>query len=300
MVTSNLTEHPQPKFWRNEFIPLVGGLFFLFVVTVFLRFVGQAAFHGEPPFQMTSGNFILSRTPDWIDRQRLLADVLNEPGLSTDVSLLTPLLADKLAVAFHRQPTIKEVKRVSILPSGTIQVEVEYRKPVCLIAGTSGYWPVDVTGTLLPSDFFARLGQQSPETLLNYVRSNGILLVRGVSTLPIGGIGEPWGDTLVEQVARTAELLQPVTPKLGLTRLHIVMEDRPSGGTGRGGFMTFRLFTHNDSEIVWGRPNQIGLDDSLKLQFMLEVAEYYGTLDDIPKHPLRLDIQPFSLPLAMQ
>ena len=107
-----------------------------------------------------------SATPAWTARSGVLDDNLPE----------------RVAHAFSLHPWVAKVGLVRRLSPARLEVELVYRRPVCMVEVREGPLPVDGQGVLLPSDDF------SPVEKEHYPR------LTGIDTMPMGPVGQRWGD----------------------------------------------------------------------------------------------------------
>lgn len=249
-------------------------IIFVFVVfSTVIPFVFRSVLNKSTEFALMPERFVFSQPPDWIDVSRLITDTLQEPNLSKFRSVLEPKLTEEFALALQRQPSVKSVRRVEVRYPATIFAEIEYREPVCLIESSSGYWAVDATGVLLPSDYFLRIAYTSPEKLRTYLR------VSGITSSPIGGIGEPWGDGAVEKTASLANTIYPETANLGISSIKVAKSDTNS--------VDFVLVTRKGTEIRWG-VSKNAEEDKNKLDALISLHKQHGTLDAVLQKPVVL------------
>jgi len=156
---------------------------------------------GHASYRLDPNNIQYTDPPDWLDRD-IRAEVvklgslelkrINERGLTVLV-----------AGAFELHPWVKDVDRVVPYYPAKLVVELTYRKPVAVVVrpyqenGVAylNLYPIDAEAVLLPKDDF------SIEMVRDFPR------IDVGNTLPAGDAGYGWGDEMVADAARIAELL---------------------------------------------------------------------------------------------
>lgn len=279
---------------RATVLRVVGGIVLAAVLigggVAFYRYYMRDVLNDSPEYAFSGSRIVFSpEPPDWVDREQLLEGALSEPGLDRQETVLDLELPQRLAVAFAKQPWVKEVVQVRIFYPATIRVELLFRRPICLIEVKDGLYPVDPEGTyLLTIPYFARLMPDG--TIAATDKQHDYLSVQGVETTPMGDIGDPWGDPAVEQAAKLAELFEREAKSLGLRKIRIERILRDPENPARGVDLRFRLTTGNNTVIIWGAFADPKIDDEMKKQRLLALAEEYGNLDRVPEKPIRLDL----------
>jgi hypothetical protein len=129
---------------------------------------------------------------------------------------------------------------------------------------------------LLPTDYFINV---APEKKENYLR------ITGIRSMPLGVTGTLWGDPLVHTAAQLAGLLEDVTKKLGLVKIIPSHEATPTGHR-----IVCRLQTNSETEIFWGRFELHDPKNISKKKHLLEIAELYHSLDNVPAQFQPIDL----------
>jgi len=167
------------------------------------------------------------------------------------VSVLDKKLPEKLAAVFTANPWVAKVRKVQIHYPARVDLDLEYRSPICLVElpGGHGFYPVDASGILLPTEYFT---QGTPEE--NAERMNSLLFVVGTLTNPIGSFGDPWGDPVVEKAAKIADLLGHDAQARGIVSIKILSEPKESLSVNRWDPQPteFQLITENGDVFHWG------------------------------------------------
>ena len=108
-------------------------------------------------------------------------EVFRDGGFANNVWLHDPALAEQIAKTFELHPWVAKVERVT-LRGATVNIDLTYRRAVCMVEVPGGVFPVDIEGTLLPRDDF------TPAEARRYPR------LAGVTSVPAGLAPMPWGD----------------------------------------------------------------------------------------------------------
>lgn len=184
--------------------------------------------------------------PPWVHSD-VRAEAFRDPALDGPLWLMDDDLVDRIKKAFSERPWVAKVVRVSKRHPASVQVELVYRQPVCMVEVPGGVVAVDAEGVVLPSK-----ENFSPLEATRYPQ-----LVR-IDRGPIGPAGTRWGDARVVGGAEIAAALGPVWDRLGLARIEPLADDPAAGmtrGNNSGGRFTepvFALFTRNETRILWG------------------------------------------------
>ena len=152
-----------------------GGLYALW------RSVAHDVLHHDQ-YRLTLDQLTVTPPPPWLHTTDVREQVFREAGFASNVWLHDPHLAEQVSKTFELHPWVAKVKKVSV--RGTkVDVDLEYRRPVCMVeVGPGLVQPVDVEGVILPRDDF------TPAEARRYPR------LAGATRMPVGLVGEPWGD----------------------------------------------------------------------------------------------------------
>ncbi len=203
--------------------------------------------------------------PEWI-RRDVRAEVLRDVGLGGGLSILDERLTERVATAFERHPWVAEVERVTRHHPARLQVDLVWRRPVCMVETADGMVPVDRLGTLLPRGDFSQ------------VEAGRYPRIVGVDSAPVGPVGTRWGDARVVDGAEIAATFGPAWHELKLDRIVPT-----SLGPVYASEPVYELFTRGGTRILWGRgpasqmPSELGPED--KVARLLRYAREHGTLD---------------------
>ena len=249
--------------FRGVFSWLFGpGRLALIVVVLFAAFAGgtylawmklKGRILGSPEYRLDPQEVEITPLPDWIHGD-LREDVFRDPALDGPLSIMDDDLAERIARAFARHPWVAKVVRVSKHHPASVQVELEYRRPVCMVEVPGGLFPVDVEGYLLPGRDF------SPGEAARYPR------ISGVERMPIGPPGSRWPDSKVIGGAEIAAALGPAWEAMRLQRIVPLAADPAVAAVGGvvGGDSSrrtaprrsvepfFALVTRGGTRILWG------------------------------------------------
>ena len=242
----------------------------------------------RPEYRIGSEQVSISTPPAWIPSD-LAQQVFVRAGLEENQSLLDATLSERVAAAFHTHPWVQEVRSVRKTFPARMHVEVIYREPAAMVKGVDGYYPIDRHGILLPARDF------SDADIERYP------VIERVASVPMGKLGESWGDPAVSGAAELAATLNAKRDgkdswwsELELTAILMprrvaLIEDADE--------LEYELRTKGGSEILWGRgpnsrhPGELAV--AQKLQRLSEYQRDYGGFDDA-HGPYQIDIRPWQ------
>ena len=135
--------------------------------------------------------------PDWIHRD-VRAEIFSQARAARELNVMDDELVQRVRDACEVNPWVAKVRRVRKYHPARVRVDLDYRRPVCMVEVPGGVYPVDIEGTLLPTDF-------SPPEAAAYPR------LTGISSNPMGPQGRQWGDARVVGARR----LPPHWPTFG-------------------------------------------------------------------------------------
>jgi len=189
-----------------------------------------------PDYLLCPEQVELPQLPEWIHSD-LRAEIFRNASLDGPLSIMDDDLAERIAAACALHPWVDRVRSVRKYHPARVVVELEYRRPVLMVEVPGGLLPVDACGILLPSQDFSAV------EAARYPRFSG------QDSLPLGTVGQPWGDPLVAGAAEIAELLGPVWDHFELARIVVLpLPEHPQRLEP-----IYGLVTRGDSQIVWGR-----------------------------------------------
>ena len=189
------------------------------------------------------------------------------------LSIIDDDAVERVAGAFSLHPWVKRVIRVSKHYPARIKVDLEYRRPVCMVMvkaedGTEGLDPVDEEGVLLPTADFSSVEARG------YPWLTGFYAVE-----PAGGAGSHWGD---ERVVGAAEIAAAIADKWKTLRLDRIEPASP-GRSAYHSVYNYVLYTRGGTKIIWGRPPGSELPSEApaadKIARLIDLIEVRGSLD---------------------
>lgn len=229
---------PEPHWWRRipavarRFVPVAEngqgllGIAMVAIVLLIAGYVGWSkwgdAIGEQPRYVLTPASFEITPQPDWIESD-VKAEVVRD-GQLAELSALDPDLISQVVQAFELNTWIAKVvwagKRAGSNGPRVI-VKVRYRRPVIWVRTHDDRWrdgdcfyPVDTEGVFLPPDEF------SASQIRDFLR------VDAGNSLPVGGVGSPYGDPGVTGAASIATKIGPDWKSLGLQWI-LVRKTRP-------------------------------------------------------------------------
>lgn len=240
----------------------------------------QAQIAADPLYHVTLESIAVTPTPAWI-KTDVKIEALRDASIDFPVSALDDQLAERIAKAFTFHPWVESVAQVRKRPPAAIEVDLRYRRPVCMVElpEKSGLYAVDAAAVLLPSRDFL----DDPKSTTGYPR------LSGVTAVSVGRVGAVWADPLVTGGATIAALIEPHWSELNLLRII------PLDGTvGVPAGPQFELITRPGSRLVWGSPPGHEMSGEMtaaqKLVELRRYADDHGGLEG-PQGPQRLDLR---------
>ena len=240
---------------------------FASLVVIGWYFVGESI-RSQPEYRLKVERITVSPPPIWVP-ECFVENVLRTSGLDRTGSLLDRSIDQKLMEAFVTHPWVERVERIELrYPSGA-DVRLSYRIPVALVeipgrnAQGRNIVPVDRHGVVLPQEFLT-------DTL--YDRRSEHFVIQGIQSLPLGSVGTPWGDPLVQTAAQLADALTDVAEPLTLAQIVLA-----SGGT-------WRLQTVAGTEFHWGpfAPGEQSIETKKKR--LRDLHDQFRSLDNVPEN----------------
>ena len=257
----------------------------LLLIPVAGRFL--PSLNNRPEYRVGPDQVTISPPPRWIPPD-LTRQVFERAGLSTAESLQDPSLSERVAAAFHTHPWIQKVVSVRKSFPARVHVEVVYREPVAMVRGIDGHYPVDRYGILLPARDFADADVDRYP------------VIERVASVPMGKLGESWGDPGVNGAAELAAVLNKEHDgKTWWKELDLasILVPRRVALLDSADELQYELRTTGGSEIAWGRrpdsshPGELTV--AQKIQRLVDFQSDYGGFDD--QHgPYQIDIRPWQ------
>jgi hypothetical protein len=210
--------------------------------------------------------------PRWIPED-IVQKIFTRAGFDEPLSLLDPKLSEKIAMACYTHPWIERLVQVRKSYPARVQVEVVYREPVAMVEVIGGNcYPIDRHGHSLPKEDF------SLADISRYP------IIRNISSVPAGNLGEAWGDPAVTGAAQLAAVLtarseagQTWWNSLGLKS---IIAPRRESASDDVDDLQYKIETVGGSQIVWGRSpitrHPAELTVMQKLERISEYQSYEG------------------------
>ncbi len=238
-------------------------------------------------YHISPDHVIITPAPHWVPPD-LVEQVFARAGFDESMSLLDPSLSEKIALAFYTHPWVEGLKQVRKSYPARVHVDVVYREPVAMVEVVGGgYYPIDRHGHLLPNtDFSAADIDRYP-------------VIKDVTSVPLGNLGESWGDPAVTGAAQLSAVLtrlneagQSWWTALDLKTIYaprrLALDDEVDD-------LQYRIGASGGSQILWGRapatrhPGELTVAKKLK-----RMAEYHHINGfDAALEPFVLDIRPW-------
>jgi len=245
----------------------------------------------SPEYLVDVGKVEITPLPDWIHSD-IRAEVFCDPRLDGRLSIMDDDLVDRIKRTFEDHPWVARVVRVAKRHPASVEVELEYRRPVCMVEAPGGVYAVDAEGVVLPS------GDFSPVEATRYPR------LTGVDRAPTAPVGRHWSDARVIGGAEIAAVLSQCWEAMKLHRI-VPLESDPTtavaaaadaGRRFREPF--FALITRGGTRILWGyAPRANGLGEIPAAEKVARLKRYLATYDsfDDPRAKQRdLDVRAMS------
>jgi hypothetical protein len=178
--------------------------------------------------------------------------------------------------AFGVQPWVRRVMLVNKRFPSSVEVELEYRRPLAMVevpAGTfptcdyEGLLPVDDEGYLLPVEIGEQEAQQFPK-------------IGGIDSSPVGPPGNAWGDPRVVEASEIVGLLEGIWQSLALHKVQVPPRRTPLDAPAADGYV---LITRGGRHYTWGSapgkegPGEARADE--KAAGLKAFVERHGSLD---------------------
>ena len=193
-----------------------------------------------PEYRLGPEQVEITPLPPWIhtDIREFRAEVFRHPTLDGPLSIMDSDLTDRIAKAFSQHAWVAKVVRVTVHHPASVQVELVYREPVCMVDVSGALLPVDAEGVLLPREGF------SPIEARRYP------LLMGVESQAVPSAGQSLERRDGNRRRRDAAVLGPVWQKMNLQQI----VSQPPAGDARGSAREpiFSLLTAHGTKILWG------------------------------------------------
>lgn len=207
-----------------------------------------------PEYQVPATELHITAAPAWLSPQAdIRADVIRDASLDGAMSVLNDRLAVDIARDFALNPWIEEVVGVKKSFPARLDVEVRYRRPVCVVERPGESYVIDAHGVLLPREDVVA------EEIAALPKLSGV-------DAPTSLAGAVWSDSRVVEAAAIATVLRQDWQSLGLKT--IVPDDTPES-TARGVRHKFLVLTQQNRSIQWGFAPQLENLDEQELAWKI-------------------------------
>ena len=228
---------------------------------------------------LSPDDIVVTNRPDWMSFD-IREKVFRDASLPQNLSIMDRDLNERIAAAFSFHPWVAKVNWVRKgYPAGVV-VDLEYRRPVCMVYTFDKFIPVDVEGNALPACDIP------PSEVARYPRMD----CPDLST-PRGLVGDQWGDPRVLGAAKIADALGDRWKKYRLRRI----EPIPATDGNRLPAPEYRLRTHSHSVVIWGHAPDMNIPGEPtteeKLAYLDEEIERYGSLEGPNDWAREIDIR---------
>lgn len=180
--------------------------------------------------------------PEWIH-----VDVRGEAfrdGSLGELSTLDHELTYKVYRAFELHSWVAKVNRVNKSPTGRVDVDLMYRRPVAWVEipgamspqNEDGILPIDAEAVLLPPQGFEKDAMPMLRITIDQL-------------VPWGPVGTPWPDPRVAGAAQLAALVEGNWQEMELYRIAIAT---PTAGVRSTGQVVYELITRSGHRFIWG------------------------------------------------
>jgi len=257
----------------------------LIVVSLFggAWYWGWEEVHGDvltsPAYQLSADDIVVTSRPAWMSFD-IREKVFYDASLQQNLSIMDRNLNERIAAAFALHPWVAKVNGVRKSYSAGVVVDLEYRRPVCMVHTCGKFIPVDVEGYALPAWDIPR------SEIGRYPRVE----CPDLST-PRGPSGDKWGDPRVLGAARIADALGDRWKKYRLRLIEPIASTRD----GVNGGTEYLLRTHSHSKVVWGRAPGMEVagepSTEAKLAYLDEEVKRYGNLEGPNGWPRDIPLQ---------
>jgi len=252
---------------------VLGGLYGLWYLVWYGAGVKQKVMN-SPEYHLALEGLEITPPPKWIKRD-VRKEAYDHARLGDPLLILDERLIERLRNVFTLHPWVAKVCRIQKSAPARVTIELEYRRPVCMVEVPGGLYPVDVEGTWLPSDF-------TPIEATQYPRLSGI------DSAPMGSVGTHWGDARVVGGAEIADVLGGAWSALQLAVIRPLPAKSPDQ-------CTFELYTRGGTRISWGHAPGMSpageLPAAEKVARLRHYAEEHGSLEGL-RGPQEIDVRP--------
>lgn len=217
----------------------------------------------SPQYHIQLENVHITPPPPWIHTD-IKSQVIRDAEIDGVLSVLDEELVERIYQGFAAHPWVAKVLHVAKSAPAQLDVELVYRKPVCMIQVTGGLFPVDIEGVLLPTADF------SPHEAARFPRLSNAPLP---SEPPAGAV---WRDIRVLEAARLAAALNDVWDEMSLHHFELMAEAASDGNH-------YQILTRSGSRVFWGpAPGPDEASQAVTKTKLAQLKQYFterGSLD---------------------
>ena len=239
----------------------------------------------SPEYLVDPSKVEITPPPAWIHTD-IRAEAFRDPRLDGRLSIMDDDLVNQIKKVFEDQPWVARVTHVD--KRYPVRVDLEYRRPVCMVEVPGGVVPVDAGGFLLP-------GKENftPNEAICYPH------LTGVDRAPTTPVGRYWNDAKVIGGAEIAAVLAPVWRSMKLDRI-VSIDTDPTETVGGDAHRQSRepffiLLTQKDRQILWGYApgaNMLGeIPAKEKVARLKKYLAEHDTFDDPRDQRKPLDVR---------
>jgi len=244
-------------------------------------------------FSLKFENIKVTPQPVWIKSE--VAKEVYEGSFLKGVSLLDRNAASTIANAFDLHPWVKRTNRVTKLPGGEVQVDLEYRQPIAMVGLDPAtpterrrsevekiaedkwrFIPIDSEGVILPHD-------DKQQTY----RLNDYLLVYAMGTSTTSFVGQPFGDSRIHDAVKLCVLLNPLRRELNIERIYV--REVPLG-SGRKDFLldvaTRPTESGEQRRVTWGHAPEADAPGETDIKTKLQRLYQFFSSDRPTSHSI--------------
>ena len=208
------------------FQPLDGAAWIAVATFVFCLVLGVASYKlwdvygdqilNQGRYRLDAKSIVVTPQPEWI-RSDVKAAAITF-GQLENANLLEKDLVLQVRQAFVVQPWVKRVIRANKKFPSSVEVDLEYRRPIAMVHTPKGMFPghdyvglvpVDSEGVILPPEIASKEAEEFP-------------IIMGIDSPPVAtNAGNAWGDPRVASAAAIVALLEDLWDPLQLYQIEV-------------------------------------------------------------------------------
>ncbi len=193
-------------------------------------------------YRLDAQSITVTPQPAWI-RSNVKSTAITF-GQLENASLLENDLVLQVRQAFVVQPWVKRVILVNKRFPSSVEVDLEYRRPIAMVEVPPGMFeghdyvglvPVDDEGVLLPPEITSEEAEKFP-------------IIKGIDSPPVATEGNAWGDSRVASAAAIVSLLEDLWTPLQLYQIEVPPKQSTVAPVGED----YVLITKKRRQFKWG------------------------------------------------